>query len=162
MRFFGLFSPKVFYLGIVVAIAAVISTYLMKYVLQKISISLFSKLGYGAMVVSGLLLLNSAVTKIQDVHNPNFDVVRVSKGYDASISFNDLIYTIEFKYGEGFEFEKIILFSDLDPIRQAYVNEQNIDAAKIVIEKVYSLKKISYEAYYYDADNQLLKKIKFN
>ena len=68
---------------------------------------------------------------------------------------------IEFKYGEGFEFEKIIPFSELDEARQAYVRSQDAAAAKIVIEKVYALKKISYEAYYYDDDNQLIKKIKF-
>lgn len=159
---FGLFSLKAFYLGIVVAVAAVIATYLMKYVLPKISIAVFSKFGYGAMVISGLLLLDSALVKIEDVHNPNLDIVRVSKGYDAMIHWSDLIYTIEFKYGEGFEFEKIIPFSDLDPSRQAFVHEQNPTAAKVVVEKVYSLKKISYEAYYYDADDELIKKLKFN
>lgn len=158
----GLFSLKAFYLGVVVAIAAVLATYLMKYVLPKISIAVFSKFGYGAMVLSGLLLLNSAAVKIQDIHNPNLDIVRVSKGYDATVSWSDLIYTIEFKYGEGFEFEKIIPFSDLDSSRQAHVNEQNLGAVKIVIEKVYSMKKTSYEAYYYDKNNLLVKKIKFN
>ena len=160
--FFGLFSIKAFYLGIVVAIAAIIATYVMKYVLPKISIALFSKFGYGAMVLSGFLLMNSAVVKIQDVHNPNLDIVRVSKGYDASISWSDLIYTIEFKYGEGFEFEKIIPFSDLDSNRQSFVNEKNTEASKVVVEKVYSLRKISYEAYFYNVDNQLIKKLKFD
>lgn len=158
---FGLFTLKAFYIGMLVAVAAIASTYLMKYVLPKISIKVFSKIGYSAMVLSGILLLNSAVVRIQEAHNPNIDIVRVSKGYDATFNWNDLIYTIEFKYGEGFEFEKIIPFSDLDQARQAYVLSQDVGSAKIVIEKVYALKKISYEAYYYDRDNQLIKKIKF-
>lgn len=158
---FGLFTLKVFYIGMLVAIAAVASTYLMKYVLPKISIRVFSKIGYSAMVVSGILLLNSALARIHEAHNPDIDIIRVSKGYDATFNWDDLIYTIEFKYGEGFEFEKIIPFSELDEARQAYVRSQDAAAAKIVIEKVYALKKISYEAYYYDDDNQLIKKIKF-
>ncbi|MFL9711523.1 sulfite exporter TauE/SafE family protein [Methylobacillus sp. Pita1] len=158
---FGLFTLKAFYIGILVAVAAIASTYLMKYVLPKISIKVFSKIGYSAMVMSGVLLLNSAVIRIQEAHNPNIDIVRVSKGYDATFNWNDLIYTIEFKYGEGFEFEKIIPFSDLDQARQTHVLLQDVGAAKIVIEKVYALKKISYEAYYYDHNDQLLKKIKF-
>lgn len=159
---FGLFTIKAFYIGMLVAVAAVASTYLMKYVLPKISIKVFSKLGYSAMVLSGVLLLNSAIVRIQEAHNPNIDIARVSKGYDATFNWDDLIYTIEFKYGEGFEFEKIIPFSDLDQARQAYVRSQDSGAAKIVIEKVYALKKISYEAYYYDHGDQLIKKIKFS
>jgi len=160
--YFGLFTLKVLYIGVLVAIAAVTATYLMKYVLPKISINLFSKIGYGAMVLSGVLLLNSAVIRIQEAHDPNVHIVRVSKGYDATLNWDDLIYTVEFKYGEGFEFERIIPFTELDAPRQAYVNAQNIGAEKIVIEKVYSLKEIAYEAYYYKAGTQLIKKIQFN
>ncbi|MFD0928585.1 sulfite exporter TauE/SafE family protein [Methylophilus glucosoxydans] len=159
--YFGLFTLKALTIGILVAIAAVAATYLMKYVLPKISISLFSKIGYGAMVLSGVVLLNSAIIRIQEAHDPNVHIVRVSKGYDATLNWDDLIYTIEFKYGEGFEFERIIPFTALDAPRQAHVNEQNIGADKIVIEKVYSLKKISYEAYYYKGETNLIKKIKF-
>lgn len=160
--YFGLFTLKVLYIGVLVAIAAVTATYLMKYVLPKISINLFSKIGYGAMVLSGVLLLNSAVIRIQEAHDPNVHIVRVSKGYDATLNWDDLIYTVEFKYGEGFEFERIIPFAELDASRQAYVNAQNIGAEKIVIEKVYSLKEIAYEAYYYRGETNLIKKIQFN
>lgn len=159
--YFGLFMLKVLYIGLLVAIAAVTATYLMKYVLPKISINLFSKIGYGAMVLSGVLLLNSAVIRIQEAHDPNVHIVRVSKGYDATLNWDDLIYTIEFKYGEGFEFERIIPFTALDAPRQAYVNAQNIGADKIVIEKVYSLNEIAYEAYYYRGETNLIKKIQF-
>ena len=158
---FGLFTMEALYIGLLVAMAAVAATYLMKYVLPSISISLFSKIGYSAMVLSGVILLNSAVIRIQEAHDPNVHIVRVSKGYDATLNWDDLIYTIEFKYGEGFEFERIIPMSQLDHTRQAHVHSEDIGADKIVIEKVYSLKKISYEAYYYDAHNQLIKKIKF-
>lgn len=158
---FGLLTLQALYIGLLVAVAAVAATYLMKYVLPKISISIFSKIGYSAMVLSGFILLSSALISIQELHDPNVHIVRLSKGYDATFNWDDLIYTIEFKYGEGFEFERIIPFSQLDQVRQAYVHKQDVAADKVVIEKVYSLKKVSYEAYYYDAHNQLIKKIKF-
>lgn len=158
---FGLFTREALYIGLLVAVAAVAATYSMKYVLPKISISIFSKIGYGAMVLSGVILLNSAVIRIQEAHDPNVHIVRVSRGYDATFNWDDLIYTVEFKYGEGFEFERIIPFSQLDRPRQAHVQAGDVGADKIVIEKVYSLKKISYEAYYYDAHNHLIKKTKF-
>lgn len=158
---FGLLTLQALSIGLLVAVAAVAATYLMKFVLPKISIAVFSKIGYGAMVLSGLILLNSAVIRIQEAHDPNIHIVRMSKGYDATLNWDDLIYTIEFKYGEGFEFERIIPLSRLDPVRQAYVHAQNVGVDKVVIEKVYALKKVSYEAYYYDADNRLIKKVKF-
>lgn len=157
----GLFTLKAFYIGMLVAIAAVAATYLMRYVLPKISIGIFSKIGYGAMVLSGIVLLNSAAIRINEAHDPDFHVVRVSKGYDASLDWDDLIYSIEFKYSEGFEFERIVRLSDLDQVSQAYVRAHDVSAHKIVIEKVYSLKKISYEAYYYDSSNRLIKSIQF-
>lgn len=159
---FGLFTLKAFYIGMLVAVSAIAATFFMKFIMPKISVRVFSKLGYSAMIISGILLLNSSIVKIQETHNPNIDIVRVAKGYDTFISLSDLVYTIEFKYDEGFEFEKIIQFSDLDSAKQAYVIEQNPNAKKIVIEKVYTLRKISYEAYYYDGADQLIKKIKFN
>lgn len=160
--YFGLLTPKALSLGLLVAIAAVVATYLMKFVLPRISIHFFSKIGYGAMVVSGVLLLNSAVIRIQEAHDPNLHIMRVAKGYDATLHWDDFIYTIEFKYGEGFEFERIIPLAALSAQTQIYVHQQHVAADKIVIEKVYSLKKISYEAYYYDVNNQLIKKIKFD
>ncbi len=158
---FGLMTLKVLQIGALVAIAAVISTYLMRYILPRISIKFFSKIGYSAMVVSGVLLMNSAVVRMIETRNPNIDIARVAKGYDATIHWRDLPYTIEFRYGEGFEFEKVIPFAELDEERQQYVLSMDVNSAKIVIEKVYSLKKISYEAYYYDEQDSLIKKIKF-
>ena len=158
---FGLLTLEALYIGLLVAVAAVAATYLMKYVLPRISISIFSKIGYGAMVLSGVVLLDSAAIRIEEAHDPDLHIARVAKGYDATLGWDDLLYTIEFKYGEGFEFERIIPMAQLDAVRQAYVKAEDIGADKVVIEKVYSLKKVSYEAYFYDASNHLIKKIKF-
>jgi len=135
---------------------------MMKAILPKITTKLFSKIGYGAMVVAGVLMLNSASIRIQEAHDPSINIMRMSKGFDAAFTWNDLLYTVEFKYEEGFEFEKLIPFTELTPTRQAFVISQQTDAHKTIIEKVYSLRKISYEAYYYNEQDSLIKKIKFN
>lgn len=158
----GLFTLTVLKLGLIVAVAAILATFVMKIVLPKIPVNIFSKMGYSAMVIAGLLMFNSAIIRIQEAHDPSMKIVRVAKGFDAALSWNDLLYTIEFKYGEGFEFEKIIAFSALSDSQQTFVLSHQGDAAKVVIEKVYSLKKTSYEAYYYNHEDQLLRKIKFN
>ena len=157
----GLFTLKALQIGLVVAVAAVVSTFLMKFVLPKISIKLFSKFGYGAMVIAGVLMLNSAAVKIHLEHNPDIEVIRMAKGFDTAMSWDDLIYTIEFKYTEGFELEKIIPMSRLPASKQAYVLSEQPSGTKIVIEKVYSMNKVSYEAYFYNDRNEVLKKLKF-
>jgi len=148
--YFGLFTLQVLEIGLIVAVSAVISTLIMKVVLPKIPIKIFSKMGYTAMVVAGMLMLNSAVVRIQEQDDPSVEVIRMADGFDAAFSWRDLLYTVEFKYGEGFEFEKIIPLSSLTPAKQAFVTGQQGNAKKVVIEKVYSLRSISYEAYYYD------------
>lgn len=158
----GLFTLKALQIGIVVAVAAIASTFLMKFVLPKISVKLFSKMGYAAMVVAGVLMFNSAVVRIQVAHNPNIEVVRIAKGFDTALNWDDLIYTIEFKYGEGFEFEKLMPLTALSADRQALVYAEQPATTRVVVEKVYSIKKIAYEAYFYNAKNQLVKKLKFN
>lgn len=160
--YLGLFTLKVLKIGLIVAAAAVLATYLMKFILPRISISVFSKFGYGAMVVSGALLFNSAVLRVEEMHNPSLHVMRMAKGYDASLRWDDLFYSVEFKYNEGFELERIIPLSALAHTQQNLVQAHKGAASKIVIEKVYSIKKVSHEAYYYDASNQLLNKIKFH
>lgn len=158
----GLFTATVLKLGVIVAVAAILATFIMKIVLPKIPINVFSKMGYSAMVIAGLLMFNSAIIRIQETHDPSMKIVRVAKGFDAALSWNDLLYTIEFKYGEGFEFERIIAFSALPAAQQTFVLSHQGNAAKVVIEKVYSFKKTSYEAYYYNSEDQLIRKIKFN
>lgn len=158
--YFGLLTLFVFQLGVIVAVAAVLATYLMKMTLPKIPINIFTKIGYGAMVIAGLLMLNSAVIKIQTQHEPRFEVTSQAKGFDAALSWGELLYIIEFKYGKGFEFEKTVPFSALSPANQAFVMRQQIDAKRVLIEKEFSFKGISYEIYYFDEKNRLIKKIK--
>ncbi|MDP8568382.1 sulfite exporter TauE/SafE family protein [Methylophilus aquaticus] len=159
---FGLFTLKVLMLGLIVALAAILSTTLMKRMLPAISIRLFSKIGYSAMVISGVVLFNSAIINIQRAHNPAIYIQHVAKGYDAEISWDDVFYTVEFKYNEGFEFEKIVPLASLPAEKQQWLAGQRAGAHKIVIEKVYAVGSISYEAYFYDASNVLRKKIEFN
>jgi len=159
--YFGLFTLQVLQIGLTVALAAVLATFFMKMVLPKISIKIFSKVGYTAMVVAGVFMFNSSIIRIQEENDPSMKVIRLAKGFDTALSWGDLIYTIEFEYGEGFEFEKTIPISSITPTQLALVKDQQGDAKKIVIEKVYSVKNVSFEAYYYDAENKFIKAIEF-
>ena len=157
----GFLTPTVFKIGIVVAVAAVFSTVLMKRILPKISKRLFAKIGYAAMGIAGILMFKSAITEITSLHRAGINVQALSKGFDTTWSWDDLFYSLEFRYQEGFEFEKVIPFSSLTPAEQAFVSAQQAKYAKVIIEKVSSLTTRSYEAYFYDENNKLIKKVKF-
>lgn len=53
--YFGLFTLMTLKVGLVVAAAAVLSSYVMKRVLPKISMKWFHRIGFSAMVISELL-----------------------------------------------------------------------------------------------------------
>ncbi|AEF99258.1 sulfite exporter TauE/SafE family protein [Methylomonas methanica] len=159
--YLGFLTMQSLQIGLVVALAALLSSRLMKVLLPKLSKALFVRFGYGAMVVAGVLMFNSALVQIKAAHHPDFRVQQLAKGLDASWSWDALIYSLEFKYAEGLEFEKVVPFSDLSADEQAFVYAQQALYAKVIIEKVYTLGTQSYEAYFYDEKNKLIKKVKF-
>lgn len=60
----GLYSKNALLLGITIAVASVVSAYTVKYILPFMSDFLFRKIGYGAMVISGVVLLISSSEKL--------------------------------------------------------------------------------------------------
>lgn len=77
----GLYSNLALWLGLTIAVATVISSYTVKFILPYLSENIFKKVGYGAMVISGVALLAGTSDKIieQDkisIVNNNSDTVR--------------------------------------------------------------------------------------
>src|SRR5690606_2159023 len=62
--FLGLYSKTALWLGIAIAIGAVISSLTVKYILPYLSEYVFRKIGYGAMVISGIALFISTSQQI--------------------------------------------------------------------------------------------------
>lgn len=118
--------------------------------------------GYSAMVISGVLMLNSAVVHIQLANDPHLRVIFLAEELEARLTWKTLIYSVEFDYNKGLEFEKVVPLSSLSVERQRYVQSLQDGAAKIVIEKVYTLTTISYEVNYFDEQNRWIKKIEFD
>lgn len=148
---FGLMSVKVLLIGLIVALAAVFSSIAMKWILPFLTEGSFKKIGYSAMVLSGfVMLLKSGIDLISPTSN--------------STSITELKaharYELEFTYDEGFEFERIIPFSELSADQQQLVSSRKSDADRIVVEVVYGINSQSFEAYYFSKD-QLIDKIDF-
>lgn len=157
---FGLISIKVVSIGIVVAIAAVLSSLSMKWILPKLSEFIFKKIGYYAMVLSGFVILGKTTSTLASEKGGNFTATSISKGLEAKLKWQNAHFAMEFTYDEGFEFEQIIPIKDLTDDQQLFVKSKNNNADQIIIEAVYAINKKSYEAYYFKS-NKLIDKIDF-
>lgn len=156
---FGLITMKVVYIGIVVAVAAILSSLTMKWILPKLSELLFKKIGYFAMVVSGFLLLSQSGSDLLVANNGTIDTAVIEKGLESKLKWQNANYALEFTYNEGFEFEQIIPITELTLAQQELVAIKNAD--KVVIEEVHTIGSTYYEAYYFK-NNTLIHKMEFN
>lgn len=153
----GLYSKTALWLGLTIAVATVISSFTVKYILPYLSEFLFKKIGYGAMVFSGFLLLIGTSEKIIQQ-----DKISISAAQQESvISWRNTDFVIEFAFDDGFEVERPIKSNELpDHIKPKY-NSLLDQFDKIYLEKVYSFgKKHAYEFYCYQ-DNKLAKKLEY-
>ncbi|WKS96020.1 sulfite exporter TauE/SafE family protein [Riemerella columbina] len=156
----GLFSKMAILLGLIIALGAVISSYTVKFILPHLSEFLFRKIGYGAMVLSGVMLLVSTSQKIieQDqikVHNSG-----IAGESEISIQWRKSNFVLEFALDDGLEVERPISAEELP--ENLYIKYEILRPQydRIELEKVYRLgEEPSFEFYLYK--NSTLKKLEF-
>jgi len=158
---FGLITTNVIYIGIVVALSAVLSSWSMKWILPKLSETLFKKIGYFAMVISGFGMLSQSGSDLVTANNVTVDTLIKDKGLESKLQWQNANYALEFSYDEGFEFEQVIPITELTTAQQKIVANHKQSADKIVIEVVYGIGSKSYEVYYFK-NNKFINKIDFN
>ncbi|HAO08415.1 MAG TPA: sulfite exporter TauE/SafE family protein [Chryseobacterium sp.] len=149
----GLYSNLALWLGIAVAVATIISSYTFKYILPLLSENIFRKVGYGAMVVSGIILLIGTSDKIIQQNKLG---VTIAKS-ESIISWRSTDFIIEFAFDEGLEIERPIHPEELPAhLKTKYASLKNhFDI--IHLEKVFTFRnEPSYEFYCYK-NNQLTK-----
>ncbi len=157
---FGLISLKVISIGVVVALSAVVSSISMKWILPKLSETVFKKIGYLAMFFSGAMMLSQSTNTLLSQNNGQLISTKIHKGLETKLQWQRSNFALEFTYDEGFEFEQAIPFEELTPEHQQLVMNEWTTADKIIIEEVFSLEPTSYEAYYFE-NNRLVHKIDF-
>lgn len=151
----GLYSDTALWLGIVIAVAAIISSYTVKCILPHLSENLFKKIGYGAMVVSGITLFTGTSGKIieQDQIVVNHLSTRQKNVY--SMSWRDTKMVLEYKASKGFEFEKSIQPEDLSESLKEKYHTLMEHYDEVRIEKVYAFGKASTHEFYCYKNNVL-------
>lgn len=142
----GLYSKPALWLGIAIAVASIISSYTVKYILPYLSEFLFKKIGYAAMVVSGMILLITTSNKIITTDQVSISFLNRGKKVESHISWRDHQIALEFKLNEGVELEKTILPQDLPTDIKTKFLEMKPLFDHIHIEKVFTIsEKPSYE-----------------
>lgn len=142
----GLYSTQAFWFGLTIAIGAIISSYSVKYILPYLSEFAFRKIGYSAMVVSGLALL---VSTSQLIFKHDKIVVDADLN-EASFKWRESSFDLEYTYNDGFEIERPIKADELPPSLRSKHQELSIAYDRILLEKVFRFgESPTYEFYCY-------------
>ncbi|WP_138994237.1 sulfite exporter TauE/SafE family protein [Larkinella sp. C7] len=144
---FGLLSGKAIEVGAVVALAALLSSWGMKWLLPRLSENRFRRIGYGAMVVSGLSLFGGAGSRLAAANQLDTNYTPISGGIETQVQWRQGIFALEFEYDEGFEYEHRITLSDLPVAQKARVKSLSRGADRIILEEVFGINKHYYEVY---------------
>lgn len=144
---FGLITNSVISFGVAIAIAAIASSFFMKRILPLLSESIFKKLGYSAMVLSGFMMLGESVNRIAKDNNASLSFLPISSGLETKVQWKTTNFSIEFAYEDGFEYEQVIPITDLPKDKQEFLKPYSDGAETVIIEEVYGLNTHFYEAY---------------
>ena len=144
---FGLMTYEAMSAGAVVATAAILAAGSAKWVVGRISVLAFRRIGYSAMVLSGLGMLSSATATIASHNRADIDWLPIDNGYKAKLKWANKGLALEFVWHEGFEIENVITLADLPTDKRAWVEAAVQSADSYVIEEVFGLREHAYELY---------------
>lgn len=150
----GLYSNAAIGLGVAVALASIVSSYSVKFILPYLSEFVFRRIGYGAMVLSGIFLLVDTSSNIVKQDKISFSINQYD---ERTINWRNSNFVLEFAIDDGLEIERPINFEELPENLKVEYNTLKITYDKILIEKVFKIaSKSSYEFYCFK-DSKLTK-----
>ncbi len=157
----GLYSKTALWLGLTIAVASIISSYTVKFILPLLSEYLFRKIGYGAMVLSGFVLLFSTSNKIIQQDHVSFSTVNKGETSETTIKWRQSDLTLEYAFDDGIEVELSVKPNELPQELRLKYDQFKPKYDTIFIEKVHRFRQDnSFEFYCYK--NKVLEKFEFN
>jgi len=155
----GLYSKEAFLLGLAIALASLISSYTVKYILPFFSDFIFRKVGYTAMVGSGIVLFYTSSQKI--IQQDNIHLTTINKGdeNETTLRWRKSDFTLEYSLDGEFEIERPIQANELPEDLHKKFIELSDQYETIHIEKVFKIGGTSYELYC--INGQKITKLKF-
>lgn len=144
----GLMDRHALAAGAVVGAAAATSSVLLKPVLRRLPHAVFVKIGYAAMLVSGMALMASSISRVVETDRMALDLRPVLSGVEAKVQWRDATLSLEMEYDGGVEVELGRDLGSLSPKLRRVVDAHNPGNATIAVESVYSMEGHYFEAYY--------------
>lgn len=156
----GLYSKNALLLGLAIALASIISSYTVKYILPFFNDFIFRKVGYAAMVISGITLLVTSSQKI--INQDNVQISTINKGdeNETTLKWRDSDFVLEYSLDGELEIERQIKPDELPENIRVKYNELLPQFDEIYLEKVYKFREIGYE-FYCIKDHKIVQKLKF-
>lgn len=147
----GLYSASAVYTGLLIALAAIIASFTLKFILPLVSDFLFRKVGYGAMVVSGFVMLFSTSSHIIEQDNVRYVSRDRGQKNEAIISWRNRHFSLEYDAKDNeLEIEWSIGYEDLPHDLKRRFDELIHQYDEIQIEKVFNPSEApGYEFYCY-------------
>ncbi len=149
----GLYSKTALWLGVTIAVGAIISSYTVKFILPYLSEFVFRKVGYGAMVVSGFVLLFSTSNKIIAQDKVSVSTQNIGDKMETTINWRKSDFVLEYALDDGLEIERPIQASELPQELLTKYKSLLEDYDTILLEKVFKIGDESYEFYCYNKGN---------
>ncbi|MGV0831685.1 sulfite exporter TauE/SafE family protein [Empedobacter brevis] len=155
----GLYSKNALLLGLTIAFASIISSYTVKYILPLFSDFAFRKVGYAAMVISGITLFYSSAQKI--IQQDKVQLTTTNKGdkNETTLKWRNSDFVLEYSLDGEFEIERPIEPQELPKNLLEEYNKISPNYDKINLEKVFKIGEESYEFYCYKGS--ILTKLEF-
>ncbi|WP_202944749.1 sulfite exporter TauE/SafE family protein [Beijerinckia indica] len=151
---FGLLTEQSFLAGVLVAIAAVLASFMMHYLLPYISEIFFRRVGYLAMCAAGVAMFMSAGSQLamKDGLAVDYELHRGGEP-EAKLHWRHYVFSVEFNHLYDMEFERIIPLSILPTALQEAVQQLAQNADETVIEEIFGLGSHNYEVSVRDGES---------
>lgn len=144
----GLFSKAAIYVGLTIALGSIISSLTVKYILSLISDFWFRKIGYGAMAISGFILLFSTSMRVITQDNIFYTTKVFGSSNEIMLNWKTNNITIEFSYEGELEIERSILAKELPEQLLKKYNVMKLEYDEIKLEKTYKFDDTSSFEFY--------------
>ena len=144
---FGLFSINSFCIGGIVAIAALLSSFIMRTMLSYFSDDLFRRVGFAAMAGSGIFLFAQTSTTIFKEKTPSIRLVSVENGIETKVGWGKKKTAFEIEYDGEVSIERVVSLERLPTDIADRIHPLIESADDYVIDEVYGWSKHYYEVY---------------
>ncbi len=143
----GIFTSEAITFGGAIAVAAVTSTIIVKRFIECIPKQVFLKVGYTAMVVSGLFMLSDAGNDINNNHTPEFSGEFVADGGEMELLWDGKYYGLKLRLSRCTEFSKLISLTLLNHDTQKMPAGDCYGSEMVTADKIYPFDESEYKAH---------------